>query len=66
MAEGVPVGRARYTMTCGVCVNCFKFISTLLNHSPNVKSHAYRITNVEIPTRRRDGGDEPHRILWSL
>lgn len=41
VAEGVPVGRARYTMTCGVCVNCFKFISTLLNHSPNVKSHAY-------------------------
>ena len=40
VAEGVPVGRARYTMTCGVCVNCFKFISTLLNHSPNVKSHA--------------------------
>ena len=34
MAEGVPVGRARYTMTCGVVsVNCFKFISTLLSFS---------------------------------
>ena len=54
MAEGVPVGRARYTMTCGVvCVNCFKFISTLLNHSPNVKSHAYYkrgVMNESIPT----------------
>ena len=65
MAEGVPVGRARYTMTCGVCVNCFKFISTLLNHSPNVKSHAYYKRGDSDPASR-PGGDEPHRILWSL
>ena len=71
MAEGVPVGRARYTMTCGVCVNCFKFISTLstlLNHSPNVKNHmldAYYKRGDSDPASR-PGGDEPHRILWSL